>query len=128
MSANMIKFIINLPIFRRLFMAFAFATLLPGAVIVLLGGYYLNSLDTQGQAVRTSFDAQSVASQEQINLQRMNALLQTRHTQIFASLGGIIHDPSLNASGALINSDILAREADFDQTLPSYQSSFELAT
>src|SRR6266567_7802673 len=119
MRADMMKFIINLPIFRRLFMAFALATVLPGVVIVLLGTYYLNSLDIQGQAVRTSFDAQSVASQEQINLERMNALLQTRHTQIFASLGGVVQDPSLNASGALINTDILAREADFDQTLPS---------
>jgi methyl-accepting chemotaxis protein len=124
----MMKFIINLPIFRRLFIAFTLATILPGIVIVLLGSYYLNALDTRGQTVRTSFDAQSAASEQQINLQRMNALLQTRHTQIFASLSRSVQDPSLNASGALINIDIVTREADFQQALTAYQNNFEIAT
>ncbi|MDQ6662581.1 MAG: methyl-accepting chemotaxis protein [Chloroflexota bacterium] len=124
----MIKFIGNIPIFRRLFIAFAVATLIPAIIIALLGSYYLNSLSIRDQAVKTSTDAQSAASQQQINLQRMNALLQTRHNQIFATLSGKVKDASLGASGALINDDILARELDFQQALGNYQSSFELAT
>ena len=58
----------------------------------------------------------------------MNASLQTRHNQVFASLSNVIRDPSLGASGGLINADIIARQADFEQTLVLYQSNYELAT
>ncbi len=117
-----------MPIFRRLFMAFALATVVPAIVIVFLGNNNISSVDIRGQAVRTSFDAQNAASQQQINLQRMNALLQTRHNQIFASLSNQIKDASLSAAGALISSDIFAREADFNQALADYQTNYDLAT
>ena len=58
----------------------------PVILIILLGNFFLNSLNSRGQAVQTSFDAQSIASTEQNNLLRMNALLQARHYQVFASL------------------------------------------
>ncbi len=124
----MYRSITNMPIFRRLLIAFALAAVVPGIVIVLLGTNYVNQLTARGQAVKTAFNAQNTAYEEQINLQRMNALLQARHAEIFASLGGSVQDPSMNASGQLINNDILARETDFDQTLVKYQQDFELAT
>ncbi|MBV9227923.1 MAG: HAMP domain-containing protein, partial [Chloroflexi bacterium] len=124
----MLQFISNTSIFRRLFIAFAIAAIIPGIIIVLLGSYYINSLSIRGQAVRTSFDAQNVASQEQINLEGMNALLQARYGQVFASVGGNVPDPSLNASSTLINIDLLTRKTDFDQALKTYQSNYELAT
>ncbi len=124
----MIRFIRNMPIFRRLFIAFALATAVPAIVIVFLGNTNLSSVDMRGQAVRTSFDAQNAASTQQTSLQRMNALLQTRHNQIFASFNAQVTDPSLQASGALINSDILARSAEFEHSLTDYQNNFELAT
>jgi methyl-accepting chemotaxis protein len=124
----MIKFLSNIPIFRRLFIAFAFAAVIPVVVIVLLSNFYLSSLNTRGQAVQTSFDAQSIAAQQQNNLERMNASLQTRHNQVFASLSNVIKDSSLTASGGLINADIIARQADFEQALALYQSNYELAT
>jgi methyl-accepting chemotaxis protein len=117
-----------MPIFRRLFIAFALATVVPAIVIVFLGNNNISSVDIRGQAVRTSFDAQNAASQQQINLQRMNALLQTRHNQIFASLSNQIKDASLSAAGALISGDIFAREADFNQALTDYQNNYDLAT
>ena len=85
----MIQLLHNIPIFRRLFFAFALAAIIPGIVIILLGDFYINSLDTRGQAVRTSFDAQNLSSQEEENLQRMNALLQAQQPQ---SLSPSIHD------------------------------------
>src|SRR6266704_4570350 len=124
----MLKVLFNLPIFRRLFIAFTLAAILPGIVIALLGTYFVSTLDQRGQAERTSFDAQSVAFNQQVNLQRMNALLQARHAQVFASISGNIKDPSLAASGMLINNDILTREIDFDQTLTKYQHDYQLAT
>src|SRR6266576_6238367 len=124
----MLKVLFNLPIFRRLFIAFTLAAILPGIVIALLGTYFVSTLDQRGQAERTSFDAQSIAFNQLVNLQRMNALLLARHAQVFASISGNIKDPSLAASGMLINNDILTREIDFDQTLPNYQHDYQLAT
>jgi methyl-accepting chemotaxis protein len=124
----------NLPIFRRLFIAFTLTTVIPGIVIALLGTFYLNTLESRGQAVRTSFDAQSLASAQQINLQRMNASLETRFAQIYAAKGGAFTDdngapdPALAASGSLIANDIQARELDFDQSLQTYQKNFAIAT
>jgi methyl-accepting chemotaxis protein len=124
----MLKFLSNIPIFRRLFIAFFIAAVIPAVVIALLSSFYLSSLTTRGQAVQTSFDAQSIAAQQEQNLQRMNALLQTRFNQIFASLSGRIADPSLSHAGGLIGSDITAREADFGLSLQNYESNFALAS
>lgn len=123
----MFRFLSNVPIFRRMIIAFILATLIPGMVIVLLGVFYINSFQSQGEAVRTSFDAQNLASQEDTNLQRMNALLQAKFYQIFASHSQVITDPSLLASGGLVDGEIRALEADFDRNLPLYQQQYELA-
>src|SRR5436190_24375619 len=92
----MLRALSNTPIFLRLFIAFTIATVIPGVVIASLGIYYLNSLTTRGQAVKNSFDAQNTAFEEQINLNRMNAVLNTRFAEIFAN-------KALVLSGALQN-------------------------
>src|SRR6266567_48357 len=124
----MLKFFSNIPIFRRLFFAFAVVAVIPSIVIVLLGNFYLSSLNTRSMAVQTSVDAASLSSQEQGNLQRMNALLQTRFNQIFASLSGEITDPALSNAGGLVGADIAAREAEFRDGLATYQANYDLAT
>src|SRR6266702_4380458 len=121
-------FINNTPIFRRLFVAFALATIVPAIIILLLGGYYLSTVTERSEVETTSFQAQSIAYEQQINLQRMNALLQARQAQVFASLSGNIKDPSMSASGRSFSSDIAAGEINFSQTLVTYQANFELAT
>src|SRR2546423_228191 len=124
----MLKFFSNIPIFRRLFIAFAVVAVIPSIVIALLGNFYLSSLNTRSMAVQTSVDAASLSSQEQSNLQRMNALLQTRFNQIFASLSGTITDPALSNAGGLVGADIAAREAEFRDGLATYQANYDLAT
>jgi methyl-accepting chemotaxis protein len=124
----MIKFLQNIPIFRRLFFSFALAALIPAVVIILLGNFYVSQLTIRSQAVATSFNAQSLASTEQANLQRMNAQVQTRFNQIFASLSGAVTDPSLSYAGGLVSTDIAAREADFSQGLQAYQTQYDLAS
>jgi hypothetical protein len=129
MKTVMIKSNSNMPIFRRLLLlTFAIAAAVPAFVIIFLGNFYLTSLATRGQAVQTSFDAQSIASAQETNLQVMNALLQSRFNQIFASLSGEIHDPSFSNAGGLVSSDIVAREADFVHGLAMYQTNYDLAT
>lgn len=128
----MIRFLSNIPIFRRLFIAFAVAAAIPGVIIVLLGNFYLTSLYQRGQAVSTSFDSQRIASQQQANLQTMNALLTASQAQVMntlsSSLNGLVQDSSLSASVSSTTNEILTRQANFDQALPIYQQNFELAT
>ncbi|HKF35871.1 MAG TPA: hypothetical protein VKB35_03130, partial [Ktedonobacteraceae bacterium] len=124
----MSRLLSNLPIFRRLFIAFAIAAVIPAVVIVLLGNFYLSSLTTRAQAVTTSFSAQTIAAQELQNLQTMNQELQTRFNEIFANLSGRVQDASLANAGGLIGSDIAARQANFGSALSGYQATYELAT
>lgn len=125
----MFRFISNIPIFRRLVIVFAITTIIPILVIVLLGSFYLQSIGVRSQAVQTSFDAQSIATREQANLQRMNALLQARFAQVFAQNSPALKgDPSLQASGELTSADVAALATEFDQTLISYKQDYEIAT
>jgi methyl-accepting chemotaxis protein len=125
----MFHFMSNISIFRRLVIVFAITTVIPIIIIVLLGNFFLQSIGVRGQAVQTSFDAQNIATREQINLERMNALLQARFAQVYAQGSTAIgNDPSLAASGQLTSTDVAALEIDFDQTLISYQKNYELAT
>ncbi len=125
----MFKSLRNIPIFHRLLIVLIFATVVPVIVIVLLGVFYLQSFGVRSQAVQTSFEAQNIATQEQINLQRMNALLQARFAQVFAkdsaAVGG---DPSLAATGDLVSSDVANLEVDFGDNLISYQQNYEIAS
>lgn len=126
---QMFRLMSNLSIFRRLVIVFAITTLIPIIVIVLLGNFYLQSISVRGQAVQTSFDAQNIATHEQINLQRMNALLQARFAQVFTKDSPALNgDPSLAASGQLISADIFSLETEFGRTLTTYQSTFDIAT
>ncbi len=123
------KFLSNTPIFRRLFIAFAAATLIPAVVIALLGTYYVNSLVSRGQAVTTTFKAQSEAYAQQVDLQRMEALLTARNAQVFAFLSqGPNADSSLLAGGQLSSGEINNLQTSFDQNLSAYQQNYELAT
>lgn len=125
----MLRLISTLSIFRRLVIVFAIITIIPILVIILLGNFYLQSIGVRGQAVQTSFDAQNIATHEQANLERMNALLQARFAQVFAQNSpALAHDPSLQASGQLTSADVAALEIEFDQSLTTYQDTYEIAT
>jgi methyl-accepting chemotaxis protein len=113
-------------------MAFAVAAVIPALIIVLLGNFYLTSLNQRSQAVSTSFDSQRIASQQQTNLETMHALLQASQAQVIntlsSSLNNVVQDSSLSASVALTINEVLARQATFDQVLPSYQENYQIAT
>ena len=124
MKAVMVKSNSNLTIYARFFVVFTLLIAIP--CFVLLEYYHLNTLSEREQAVQTSVDAQSLSSQQQGNLQRMNALLQARFNQIFASLSDTIRDPALANAGGLVSADIVARDADFAQGLADFQSNYDL--
>jgi len=122
----MFKGLNNIPIFRRIFIAFAVATIIPAVVVILLGSFYLNAINVRDQAVQASFAAQSTAYQQQASLQRMNAFLQAYLAQVFAS--NSVGDPSMGASAQFIGREIKDREVAFGLTLTSYQQNYLVAT
>ena len=124
----MFKFLNNMPIFRRLFIIFGLATIIPVVVILVLGNFYLSSLTQRSQAVATSSLAQSIASNEQNGLLSMNALMEDLNNNTFAKASNVVQDPSLGASGSIIASQITAREIEFQETLQSYGANYEIAT
>src|SRR5690349_18860993 len=130
----MFNYISNMPISRRLLIAFALTTAIPGIVIALLGSYYINALTARGQAVKTSFDAQNIASAQNVNLESMNAALKTRFALVFAKIGGAIKDPTgqdteptLDAVAQQTLLTIDFRKANFDQTLTKYMNDYSLS-
>ncbi|HYB02091.1 MAG TPA: hypothetical protein VED37_17850, partial [Ktedonobacteraceae bacterium] len=124
----MVRYLSNIPIFRRLFISYFLAAIIPAILIILLGNFYLSQLMIRSQTVQTSFDAESLASAEQANLQRMNAQLQTRFNQVFASLSGKVTDPSLSYAGGLVSADLAARDAEFSQSLQTFQSLYDFSS
>ncbi len=125
----MFRFFRDIPIFSRFLIVLIAAAVVPVIILVLLGNFYLQSFETRSQAVQTSFDAQNSATQEQINLQRMNALLQAHFSQVFAQNSPRVgRDPSLAASGGLITSDVVALELNFRDNLTFYVQNYEIAT
>src|SRR5579863_127809 len=130
----MFRPISNMPISRRLLLAFAITAMISGIVVALLGTYYLNALSVRGQAVQTSFDAQNIAKGQMINLESMHNSLQTRFGLVCAEIGGVSKDPTgytkeptLDALGQQTLLNIDQRKAIFDQTLTRYQADYSLA-
>ncbi|SRR6266446_7052852 len=105
----------NMPIFRRLFLAFVLAALIPSIVISILGTVYITTLGTRSDAVQTSYKALGISSAQLGNLQRMNALLQALN-------------PAMNKLNSHINNEIVKLEQNFDQEAKTYQQNYELAT
>jgi methyl-accepting chemotaxis protein len=119
-----------MPIFRRLFIAFALATVIPGIIVGSLGAFYISALNTRSLAVKTSFDAQNAATDQRIRLSRMNALLQVRFAQVFALNGKAIppNDTSMYASTNLVAYELSGLEITFDRKLKTYQQSYDITT
>ncbi len=131
----MFRLISNMPISRRLLLAFAITAMISGIVIVSLGTYYLNALSVRSQVVQTSFDAQNIAQGQLINLESMHTSLETSFGLVFAEIGGVSKDPAgitkeptLGVLGQETMLNIEQRKAIFDQALKRYQTDYSLAT
>src|SRR5450755_10262 len=66
--------IARLPIAYRLLLASALAAVIPGIVIFVLGSSYIGTLTTINQTVQTSNDAIKLATDQEADILRMNAL------------------------------------------------------
>lgn len=120
----MFRSISNTPIFRRLFLAFALAAVIPGIVISVLGGTYINALSGRGDAVHTSNRALKIVTTEQANLQHMHADLLALHSTTFANTGESgLNNPNMAKS---LNDEILSLERDFNQKSQEVQQNYQI--
>ncbi|MBV9229962.1 MAG: hypothetical protein JOZ18_11665, partial [Chloroflexi bacterium] len=112
----MFRFANNMPISRRLFLAAALAAVIPGIVIAVLGVSYFTTLSTTNQTVTTSNNAVKLATDQQADLLRMNALLTALGTSNTNSPSTIVQ----------VNREITQLTSDFDQKLSSYQQNYQI--
>jgi methyl-accepting chemotaxis protein len=111
-----LKFLTNLSIFRRLFLAATLTALIPGVVIFILGSSYINTLTTINGTVKTSNGAVKLATDLQADILRMNALLT-----------GLENNPS--ASTVIqINKEVRDLGNDFNQKLSTYEQNYQITT
>ncbi|GHO94771.1 hypothetical protein KSF_048190 [Reticulibacter mediterranei] len=111
-----LKFLTNLSIFRRLFLAATLTALIPGVVIFILGSSYINTLTTINETVKTSNGAVKLATDLQADILRMNALLT-----------GLENNPS--ASTVIqINKEVRDLGNDFNQKLNTYEQNYQITT
>lgn len=114
----MLKYLTNMSIFRRLFLAATLSAIIPGIVIFVLGSSYIGTLATINETVRTSNDAVKLATDMQADLLRMNALLSAQGT-------GSTNSASANIQ---ISREIRDLTNDFGQKLSTYQKNYQIST
>jgi methyl-accepting chemotaxis protein len=104
------------------------AAIVPGIIIAVLGTTYINTLNTRGQAERTSNDAVKLATNQLAVLERMNADLIAYHSTAFADKGeyGSKSSPMASMEQAL-NNEIITLEGTFSKTAANFQQNYQIA-
>ncbi len=86
MLTDMLRFISNYPISRRLIIVFTLAAILPSVMIATMGIYYVNQLNDRGAASRVMAEAQDHTNQMATTLQRMYTQTKILETQVMAGV------------------------------------------
>jgi methyl-accepting chemotaxis protein len=122
MYVNMLKFVSNHPISRRLFVAFTLAALLPGILIAIMGFYYINSLNARGAATSAISRAQLQTDLLASNMQSMYNQTQSLEATALAALASHTSAPSSLQS----NIDAVSSTASgFANKILAYQNQFD---
>lgn len=121
----MFKWINSTPIFLRLFLAFAWATIIPAVIIVIVSDTYFQSLDAAGQAVQTSNQSIKITTTELAHLQSMHALLVALLPSITINSG---QNQALSKTEQNVIFQVLSIEGSFDVNTVKYQAQYQLAT
>jgi len=114
----MFKSIAHMPIAYRLLLASALAAVIPGIVIFVLGSSYIGTLTTINQTVQTSNDAIKLATDQQADILRMNALSTALTTT----------DPKSVQVTIPISQEIASLTKDFNTKFGTYQQNYQIAT
>jgi len=123
-----LKWLSNTPIFRRLFIAFAMAAIVPGIIIAVLGSTYINTLNARGQAEQTSNQAAKLATSQLTVLQQMNVDLTAFYYTAFANSQLGSHDPTMAGMIQNQNDEIVALEDTFSRSAVDYQQKYQITS
>lgn len=121
----MFKWVNNTPIFLRLLLGFALATIIPAITTVTLMVTYSQSLDTAGNVVQTSNQAVKITTTELAHLQSMHALLVTLLPSVTANNGS---DQTASQAEQSAIFRVFSIEKSFDVASANYQQQYQLAT
>ncbi len=84
MLTDMLRFISNYPISRRLIVAFMLAAIFPSVVIAFMGLYYVNQLNGRGSASTMMVNAQNQANSLSTDLQHTYSETRNLETQVLS--------------------------------------------
>ncbi|HEU5374441.1 MAG TPA: methyl-accepting chemotaxis protein [Ktedonobacteraceae bacterium] len=118
----MLRSISNLPISRRLFIAFALAAVLPSVIIAIMGFYYASQLSNRGTVATLTSQAQDSTNALSSDLEKLSNQIKTLKIQV---LNGLTSTPP--ALPATINAQIeqiQVLEQTFQQKLNDYQTRY----
>ncbi len=120
----MFKWTRSVPLFIRLFLIFAWATIIPIIVIGVLSISYFGTLQASGRAVQTSNQAIKITTDELANLQSMHALL----VALLPGITSHITNSHSFQSEQQVIFQVLNIEGNFDVESVQYQQKYQLAT
>ncbi|GAC1397137.1 MAG: hypothetical protein NVSMB49_02360 [Ktedonobacteraceae bacterium] len=118
----MFSFISNIPIFRRLFLAFVLAAVIPGIIITILGITFVNDLNIRSQAQQKNFEAVNESNRLGGLLLSMNGFrdeVVSNPPKDFTQYKELGHNPY---------NDLKLNEQDFDTKSRQFQQSYQVAT
>lgn len=126
MLTDMLRFIANYPISRRLIIVFTLAAILPSVMIATMGIYYVNQLDNRGAASRVMADVQDSTGQMAMTLQHMYTQTKILETQVMA---GVLAPASASAKAkAMVTTSAGQINGNADKlasSLAAYQTSYD---
>jgi methyl-accepting chemotaxis protein len=111
------RFLRNMPIARRLMAAAVITALIPGLVISILGGSYINTLSTINDTVQAGNSAVKIVTHMQADLLRMDALLEVLNTS-----------SSSTADNIQNSHEIVQLTNDFNSSLTTYKQDYQITT
>lgn len=124
-----LKWLSNTPIFRRLFIAFAMAAIVPGIIIAVLGTTYIDTLTTRGQAEQTGNAAMKVATSQLAVLEQMNADLVAYHSTAFANKDQYgLNNTAMTSMEQSLKNEIITLAGIFSRGATGYQQRYQITT
>src|SRR5258708_9537101 len=128
MLTDMLKFISNYPISRRLIVAFALAAILPSLMIAVMGAYYANQINARSNASQAMANSQTQVSGLGTGLQHMYAETSSLNTLVLNDLLAPNDTKGHSATLAKVLSSAGQTNGDenqFNTSLTSYQNVYD---
>lgn len=123
------EWVARMSINRRLLLASVIVAIIPGLVISVLGGVYIQVLNTHGQAALVSTEAVKVATKQLADMEHMNAdLVALQSANFVANYTGETQDTNISQPEQNLINEITTLKTSCGHTLTSYRQDYQLMT